>query len=345
MHASHILYRLPNERIVHELRSSSKPKELPAIEDINAKRGYVFAPFTISSQRPLLLIEPEVETSWILPKRFAARHFDYTDTEAQNHAQYATEFAQSKQLLEEKQVEKIVLSRRLTLQLDSKVDSDDLHNLFLAACNNYPACYVALVQTPQAGTWLMATPEVLLEERDGCLHTMALAATMSLDEGGNLPAEEWSEQHRQEQQMVADYIEQRLVALQLPHTKSALHIKRSAQLAHLCTRFTIPIPETYAIGQVLSALHPTPAVCGIPTTFAHQNILHIESHDRSYYTGFSGPIGLASGTHTYVTLRCMQIDGQHAHLYAGGGLLPQSDEKREWIETCRKLKAMIALFQ
>ena len=87
-------------------------------------------------------------------------------------------------------------------------------------------------------------------------------------------------------------------------------------------------------------LHPTPAVCGLPREEARQAILHDEPSPRRYYAGFSGPLHLQGETHLYVSLRCMEFTPHTATLYAGGGLMPESQETDEWEETRRKMQTM-----
>lgn len=342
---SHVLYRLPHDKVVHQLDSSTGPLVLDAYCQVGERRGYVLAPFTPKEDSPILLIEPEEETSWILPTQWTARHIAYATDETRSRAVYDQEFAQCLQALQNQKIEKIVLSRPLTLRLDSVVGAADERNLFIAACNYYPHAYVALIKTPRSGTWLMATPEVLIEERDGCLHTMALAATLQADEGEQLRPDQWSESHRREQRIVAHYIDQQLRSLGLSPAASALHLKRAAHLVHLCTDFSMATPLPCSLGRIVEALHPTPAVCGWPAAESAALLGKIENHPRAYYAGFSGPVALSCGTHLFVTLRCMQMLADSVTLYAGGGLLSTSQVESEWIETQRKMKTMRRLLQ
>lgn len=342
---TNILYRLPHQQWVHELKCIAAPLVLQRWEQIGEQEGFVFAPFHATEDSPILLFTPTHIERWEQPKRFGARHIDYTDEELRNRQSYARAFAQCRQSLASDDLEKIVLSRRLQLRLANDIDADDQRNLFLAACNNYPSSYVALIQTSQRGTWLIATPEVLLEEREDGLHTMALAATMSIDEGEHLAPAQWSAQHRREQGLVAQYIGEQLSSLGVAYTASPVQVKRAGQLLHLCTDFSLPASLPCTIGQIVAHLHPTPAVCGLPTATAHAHILAIEPHSRSYYSGFSGPVGDCLGTHLFVTLRCMELRDDEANLYAGGGLLRNSQEEAEWVETRRKLKTMLRLLQ
>lgn len=338
-----IYFRLPEERMVHEL-------DCPTVEEVHDMThlgdvpGYAFVPFRTgaSATVPSLLFHVAEERSWMMQRHYMVRHIDYTSDERLRHDLYRKAFATCKTHLEAGDVSKIVLSRSLQLEMDSALDPTERFNLFISACHHYPHSYVALIDQG-CSAWLIATPEVLLEERHGALRTMALAATMSIEEGRHLTPSEWSAKNREEQRVVADYIASRLDALGIPFETSEVHPKVAGQLVHLCTDFSMA--PTSAIGPIVSALHPTPAVCGLPTERAAELLAGIEQHDRIYYAGFSGPVGLKAGTHLYVTLRCMQLCGAEAHLYAGGGLLAASDCESEWVETQRKLKTMLHVLQ
>lgn len=336
-----ILYRLPEEKVVHELHCS-QVVHITSIDLLGQRQGYAFVPFDSSGKSPALLYIPDEESSWMTPNRFSTRHVEYTSDEPRRRQLYSQEFARCLEHLQSAEVDKIVLSRTLHLHMDDALSADDRRNLFIVAAHRYPHSYVALIDSADSA-WLIATPEVLLEEKEGTLRTMALAATMSIEEGAHLRPSQWSSKNRKEQQIVADYIATRLSALGIEFAPSAVHTKIAGQLVHLCTDFSMNLDDNF--GRIIAALHPTPAVCGLPMERARQLICNIESHDRSYYAGFSGPIHLATGTHLFVTLRCMHIEGAKAQLYAGGGLLADSDQDSEWVETQRKLKTMLNVLQ
>lgn len=336
-----ILYRLPEEKVVHELRCS-RVEKIDSLQLLGQHKGYAFVPFDVKGSSPTLLYIPNEEHSWMTPNRFSTRHVEYTSDEPRRRQLYAAEFTRCLECLQQAEVDKIVLSRTLQLNMDDALTPDDRRNLFIVACHRYPHSYVALIDDANSA-WLIATPEVLLEEKEGTLRTMALAATMSIEEGAHLPPTQWSAKNRKEQQIVAEYIGSRLNSLGIEFSSSAVHTKIAGQLVHLCTDFSMNLDDN--IGRIIAALHPTPAVCGLPTERAHQLITAIESHDRSYYAGFSGPIHLDTSTHLFVTLRCMHIKDATAHLYAGGGLLADSEAESEWVETQRKLKTMLNVLQ
>ena len=109
---------------------------------------------------------------------------------------------------------------------------------------------------------------------------------------------------------------------------------------HLASDFFFSLKPGCNIGDVISTLHPTPAICGMPKAETYDFILANESSKRAYYSGFAGPLNCDEGTHLYVTLRCMEIGDGYCRLYAGGGLLSDSVEENEWLETEAKMETM-----
>jgi len=113
-------------------------------------------------------------------------------------------------------------------------------------------------------------------------------------------------------------------------------------LIHLKTKFEIDAPSNAPEmqTQLLRALHPTPAVCGLPKKEALQFIRKSESHDREFYSGFLGTLNFKEQTRLFVNLRCLKLMGRTAILYAGAGITGDSVPEKEWTETERKLDAL-----
>ena len=84
-------------------------------------------------------------------------------------------------------------------------------------------------------------------------------------------------------------------------------------------------------------LHPTPAVGGRPLKMACEFIMHNESFNREYFTGYLG-VESASGSAYYVNLRCAKWQKGGVQIFAGGGIVGGSDIDSEWEETEAKLK-------
>lgn len=173
---------------------------------------------------------------------------------------------------------------------------------------------------------------------------MALAGTSPVSDESKLLLENWSPKNRREQACVADYIRKHLTALSTEVHESAVYVRRAASLLHLCTDFHLTSSGETTLASLAAVLHPTPAVCGTPVEEARRVIAQVETHDRAYYSGFSGPVS-QDEAHLYVNLRCAHLFPTHATLYAGGGLLHESDFDAEWRETERKLTTMADLFR
>jgi isochorismate synthase len=149
----------------------------------------------------------------------------------------------------------------------------------------------------------------------------------------------WSTKNIQEQRIVATYITECLEQFTSDFREEGPRTVRAANLVHLRSDFTFRLSDHAHIGNLLQALHPTPAVCGLPKREAFQFIVRNEHTPRRYYSGFMGPLGTAE-THLYVSLRCMNIEHDTCHLYAGGGLLKDSILEQEWQETEAKLETI-----
>jgi isochorismate synthase len=225
---------------------------------------------------------------------------------------------------------------------DEKIDENvEPMDLFYKACALYPRMFIALVETEKSGCWLTATPEILLDGEGQDWRTIALAGTMKL-EGDQLNGEgeplRWSTKNIQEQRIVATYITECLEQFTGDFREEGPRTVRAANLVHLRSDFTFKLENQDHIGDLLQTLHPTPAVCGLPKREAFQFITRNEHSPRRYYSGFMGPLG--QQTHLYVSLRCMNIERNVCHLYAGGGLLKDSTEEQEWTETEAKMETM-----
>lgn len=124
---------------------------------------------------------------------------------------------------------------------------------------------------------------------------------------------------------------------------------RAGDLVHLRSDIRFSLNNSEHLGDLINALHPTPAVCGMPKAATRDFILQNESGERSYYSGFTGLIDPTGDTRLFVTLRCMQIEGGTDsvayRLYAGGGLLKDSECQSEWEETEAKMNTMRQLFK
>ncbi len=347
---SFALYRLPwTDECCFILQTSGEVERLDDIRSLNGRSGFVIAPFCLSERHPLVVIRPEVTAlGWgeignaldtLLyshseqseePKAGVSQSVTTSDRNAYNEA-----FARFITPLQEKRFQKLVLSRAATQTLGEGFSP---LLAFVRACNSYPRMMISLCHTPATGTWLGSTPEILLSGHDKEWNTVALAGTMPIE--NEVIPQEWSEKNREEQAYVADYIRRILGKFAHKPTEKGPYTARAGQLVHLKTDFHFQLKSAKKLGDLLQALHPTPAVCGLPKEEAFRFITENEGYDRSYYSGFIGWLDPTGNTDLYVNLRCMQLTDQEATLYAGGGILALSDVEAEWEETREKMKTM-----
>lgn len=361
-------YRFPHEqRATYVAQHEGEPEILSSVAQLNGREGFVIAPFQPSDECPVVLIHPD-ERRVILLNGGNNSEGGMDENGAQDEKKpdvgldenegivgngksdekkgYVRDFGCFHEQLQRGEFRKIVLARRSvqTTRLSAEA-------LFAKACRMYPRLFVALVCSEASGMWLMATPEVLLQGSEGEYHTMSLAGTQKAPKTSVRPipqeapeALEWPQKDREEQQYVTDYIEACIrtfsddCCLYGPYTMKAAH------LCHLRTDIHFRLPSDDVLGDVLEALYPTPAVCGIPKEPARRFILRHEHEPRRYYSGFVGMLSPRSDTHLFVSLRCMRLlpDGI-CELYAGGGLLKESEMEKEWRETEVKMQTMMEL--
>lgn len=337
--SAYAIYRLPHEDHATLITQSvGEPMELHSLTELNGKQGFVVAPFEVKADQPVVLIQGKTETIALSNEQLTVDDGkNRLPSDMSNY--YKVDFANYHSQLEADKFRKIVLARCADEQMPSGVKPIDL---FYRACQLYPRLFIALVDTEKSGCWLTATPEILLDGHGADWRTIALAGTMKL-EGDQLDGEgetlTWSTKNIQEQRIVATYITECLEQFTDDFREEGPRTVRAANLVHLRSDFTFKLAYNNKIGDLLQALHPTPAVCGLPKREAFKFIVKNEHTPRRYYSGFMGPVA-QEDTHLYVSLRCMNIDGDVCHLYAGGGLLKDSVEEQEWLETEAKMETM-----
>jgi isochorismate synthase len=207
----------------------------------------------------------------------------------------------------------------------------------------YPTAFRYCWFHPRFGLWMGASPERLLKANKNKFFTTSLAGTQAFV---NSIEVEWERKEKEEQQFVTDFILEKLQNLATGLTVSSPFTVKAGGLLHLKTEIEGIVNEKANLKELISVLHPTPAVCGLPKLAAKEFILENEDYDREYYTGFLGELnkkGFAKQklkTDLYVNLRCMQIKNKQAHVYVGCGITEGSFPEKEWKESVNKSMTM-----
>lgn len=190
---------------------------------------------------------------------------------------------------------------------------------------------------PATGIWLGASPELLLEcDPQGHFRTMALAATMPASETG------WSQKNVSEHLIVADYIRRELETAGATFATGEMGEALYGSVKHLRTDFEGVLPSGMPAEKLIDALNPTPALCGYPLHAALDDIANLEQHPRLCYGGIVGTISPA-GIKAYVNIRCAHIGSESMCIYAGGGIMPDSDPRSEWAEAQAKRASLLKM--
>lgn len=318
--------------------------------------GFVLAPFAETQGHPVVFIKAElvyrgwqkvahglhtiaasVRQRYVCGQPFAVPTFDELRSRlyaCEPDSGYAGSLAAFLEELRAKRFQKLVLSRSQDIP-----GVFSAGHIFLKACDLYPNALVSVVHSLTCGTWIGATPEILVKgSHMRGWDTMALAGTHEI--GSDEP---WDEKNRHEQAFVVDYIRKSLIPFADNLQESGPTSSPAGSVEHLRTDFHFDLKHGTSIRDVVLALHPTPAVCGLPKDEARIRILTTESLDRRYYAGFLGWWDNNRAAKLFVNLRCLKLSRSGARLYAGGGILPESNLVTEWRETCGKMCTMLAL--
>lgn len=214
----------------------------------------------------------------------------------------------------------------------------------------YPNAFVYIFGIPGVGTWMGATPELLLSIIDQrWFKSVALAGTQRLPESGDVSQVAWMQKEIEEQALVARYVINCFKKIRLREfDEKGPKTVKAGNLAHLKTEFYVDMEAVNfpQLGTVmLDLLHPTSAVCGMPLEDARQFLANHEGYDREFFSGYLGPVNIDNATQLFVNLRSMKLLADRARLYAGAGVTEDSVVEREWEETELKFQTLKRLFE
>lgn len=302
-------------------------------------KGFVFAPFTGSDNVffPVKNCEILIDSIADLEVEFSEFE-DQLPSDAVFH-QHIELVEKGIEAIKQGQAKKVVLSRKETIAIP------DINFMlyFSRLLKAYPTAFRYLFFHPQVGFWMGATPEQLVKYTDEYIETVALAGTQVQTKKEDVV---WTDKEREEQKIVTDFIIQSLepfiseIEIYQPYTTQA------GTLFHIKTDIKAKLANPNYFVNVLMALHPTPALCGLPKQAAKEFIIANEGYDREFYSGFLGELQynpetkMHSESNLFVNLRCMQLEYKKVHLYIGGGITAMSNPQAEFYETVNKSKTI-----
>lgn len=231
-------------------------------------------------------------------------------------------------------LDKVVLARAIDVEADGALDPAAL---LRALESRYPSCRAFLVRG-EGGTFLGATPEILCRVEGERIEADALAGSASPEEAQALPD---SQKDLREHQWVIDHIVGALQGVATDvHRASRPDLRALANVVHLHTPIRARLARGRGIADVAAALHPTPAVGGVPAAAALRFLAEHESLDRGLYAGVVGWVG-AGRAELLVALRSALVRGSRARIFAGAGVVSGSSPDAEWEETELKARALL----
>ena len=298
----------------------------------------------------------------------------FTSTEA-----YATDIPSSDWLdlthkaitkIQSSHIGKIVTSRQLTLRSVEKEKEKQIsiNQLTQQLIKHYPTCTIFSYHI-SGKSIIAASPERLLTLQHPDIQSDAIGGTVRRPSQKNQqksksipsplfkqsPIDTESTKHKTEHQkllkehaFIAQDIYQRLDPL--CHTLKmpvSPYLMKLHNMYHFETPIQGKLMNQYDIFDIIQTLHPTPAVAGYPTHDARQGLIKNENYDRGWYTGAFGWLeGDSNGRingELSVMLRCALIQEDKITLFAGAGLVSESDPEIEWLETELKMQTILEL--
>ncbi|SHG34722.1 chorismate-binding protein [Flagellimonas flava] len=298
-------------------------------------QGFVFAPYDFNDDAILIQADEVLKLACPQPLTHAPNRAKVSNDGRNAHMDMV---ARAVKEIQKGSLKKVVLSRKLDVKVYQEPDV-----IFTQLLRHYPDALCYLWFHPKVGTWCGATPETLLKVKGNQLRTMSLAATMSVREGEE---PKWGSKEIEEQEMVSDYVRERLSILTDKLEVGKVQSVRAGNLWHLKSEVKATLLKN-SMDQIIKALHPTPAVCGVPVLEAKDFIAKHENYKRTYYTGFLGELNLCAQDEVslFVNLRCMTIQNGMASIFVGGGITAASNPESEWIETQNKSRTMLNILE
>ncbi|MDD3077623.1 MAG: isochorismate synthase [Paludibacter sp.] len=346
-----VSYRLPAEhKIVTLVQHTESPQPITSINNIGNESGFIIAPF-IEGKSIRYFMKPdcvyfndEIDNDSIeklaYNKYFTGiKKLTANGLKTTSHEEFVANVEKSVEAIKVGKFHKVVLSK---IRKNALPENFEAPEFFIKLCRKYPHAMVYMLQIPEVGFWAGATPEPLLVIENNTVKTVSLAGTQ-ISTGKAIQTYEWSQKEIEEQAIVTNFVEQAIqhLGIETYHKIGPIN-EQAGHLIHLKTEFKFSETDIKdRIGNFLKALHPTPSVGGLPKNEALKFILANENYDRSYYTGFLGPVNLNGETNVFVNLRCLQLFDNKFVLYSGAGITASSDPEKEWLETDNKMLTMM----
>ena len=242
------------------------------------------------------------------------------------------------------EAEKVVLAREVLARGDGVVSAGMVVRGLRAA---YPSCFTYLVAGADGTALAGASPELLVRRTGNRAFSQPMAGSVARGatdvEDDRLARQlAQSAKDKSEHEVVATFVQEALRPFSSAVRAREPEVARFTNIQHLATSVQAELSDPPAdVLTLAAALHPTPAVGGWPRAAADGLIDELEGMERGWYAGAVGWIDGRGDGEFAVALRCGLLWEDGARLYAGVGVMPDSDPARELEETELKFKALL----
>lgn len=242
------------------------------------------------------------------------------------------------------ELDKVVLARDVTLVFDEPVQAEAVLERLM---EEQKTSYIFAMENEKS-CFLGATPERLVKKEGESILSTCLAGSIKRGQseeedivlGETLLSDKKNlEEHGYVVQMIKSALENCCESVSVPQ-EPGLYKTKSVQ--HLFTPVEGRIKEGCSLLNLVEMLHPTPALGGLPKEKAVEMIRAIEPMDRGWYAGPIGWFDAGDNGEFAVAIRSSLIKGKDAHLYAGCGIVRDSEPEAEYAETMIKLRPMLS---
>ena len=272
----------------------------------------------------------------------AARRLDVTPV--RNPVAWTAAVETAAKRLRAGEAAKVVLAREVVARADGVVSAAMVARSLRAA---YPSCFTYLVTGADGTAFAGASPELLVRRSGGRAYSQPMAGSVARGvneaEDDRLERQlEESAKDNAEHRLASEFVVEALRPFSRVVNARDPEVVRFTNIQHLATGVTAHLTEPAADAlDLAAALHPTPAVGGWPREAADAIIDELEGLERGWYAGAVGWIDGRGDGEFAVALRCGLLWEDGARLYAGVGVMPDSDPARELEETELKFKALL----
>lgn len=280
-------------------------------------------------------------TDLVIPRAVRPQPQRYSVTASHSPEWWCQLVERATKAMAEGAFDKVVLARQVDVVTDHPLDR---HAVLERLRTAYPGCHIVGI-----GGFVAASPELLVSVAGDIVRSHPMAGTAP--RGGDPATDQRlaasllsSAVYRHEHQVTIDVVHDTLLNwCSYVDYEAEPSVVAVANVQHLATlvegRLSHPTPSVL---ELVAALHPTPAVAGRPRDRAVAWIADHEDIDRGRYAGTAGWVDGRGNGAWAVSVRCAEIDGATARVWAGNGIVADSDPATELAETRAKLQALLS---